>query len=179
MNRLKNFFKRIYRLSLSIEKQDDLVWQDLKRLHNDSDWKSGVYEKERTIETVFEIANGKAGVFFYMIYEGSYHCRVKVLDKFSDDVVTDLFILAAHFNNLLKNGKVLVNVENRHVEYHRKREILIPLLYDGELSVEMMDHYSVSRDIYSAFQRLVEEGEAPAIIIADLMRERMKKEPEN
>jgi hypothetical protein len=163
-------------LSLSPDKQEGLVWQDLKRLHIDSNWKSGIFEKERTIETVFEISNEKAGVFYYMLYEGFYHCRVKVLENFSDHFATDIFILSAHFNNVLKNGKVIVNVENRYVEYHRKREMLIPLLYNGELSVELMDHYGVARDVYSAFQRLVVEHEAPAIIIADLMRDRMSND---
>ena len=47
MNKIKFYLKRIYRLSLSFKKQEALVWQELKKLHADTDWKHGVYEKEK------------------------------------------------------------------------------------------------------------------------------------
>jgi hypothetical protein len=33
-------------------------------------------------------------------------------------------------------------------------------------------HYNSSEDVLYAFNRLIQEGEAPAIIIADLLKER-------
>jgi hypothetical protein len=33
----------------------------------------------------------------------------------------------------------------------------------------MKRHYNTAKDIYSAFQRLINENESPAIIIADLL----------
>ena len=82
MKDLIAYFKRAYRLSLSFKKQEELVWQDLKKVHSDAQWRSGVYEKEKYIETVFEIANEKPGTFYYMIYDGNYHCRVKIIESF-------------------------------------------------------------------------------------------------
>jgi len=158
-------------LSLGLKKQEETVWRELKKLHAVSNWKSGVYEKEKYIESVFEIANQKAGAFFYMIYDGCFHCRVKILEDFPADFTTDLFILAAHFNNLLNNGVVIVNVNSQYVEYHQKRDLLIPLLYNGEIHEQLIRHYNTSKDIYSAFQRLIVEQEAPAIIIADLLKQ--------
>ena len=107
-----------------------------------------------------------------------FHCSARILDKFSDELTTDLFILSAHFNNLLNNGVVTVNVDDQYVEYYQKRDSLVPLLYKGELLTQINRHYVTAIDIYLAFQWLVDEGEAPAIIIADLMRNKDKAEEE-
>jgi hypothetical protein len=171
MNKIKFYLQRIYRLALSFKKQEELVWKELKKLHADADWKHGVYEKEKYIETIFELGKEQGGAFYYMIYDGSFHCRVKILEDYPIELTTDLFILAAHFNNLLNNGVVIVNVQSRYVEYHQKRDLLISLLYTSETYGQLMRHYNTSNDIYAAFQRLIIEQEAPAIIIADLLKE--------
>jgi hypothetical protein len=178
MKKFKFYLIRIYRLALSYKKQEEIVWTKLKKLHADAEWKSGVYEKEKYIECFFEIANEQLGVFYYMIYDDSYHCRFKVLENYPSELTTDLFILATHFNNLLKNGVVIVNVNNQYVEFHQKRDLLIPLLYNSEIHSQLLSHYNISKDIYSAFQRLVIEGEAPAIIIADLLKSNEEKDDE-
>ena len=54
MEKFKSYLKRIYRLSLSFEKQEKIVWEELKKLHTDAEWKSGFYEKEKFIESFFE-----------------------------------------------------------------------------------------------------------------------------
>jgi hypothetical protein len=178
MNKIKFYLQRIYRLALSFKKQEELVWKELKKLHADADWKHGVYEKEKYIETIFELGKEQGGAFYYMIYDGSFHCRVKILENYPTELTTDLFILAAHFNNLLNNGVVMVNVQSCYVEYHQKRDLLIPLLYTSETYGQLMRHYNTSKDIYYAFQRLVIEQEAPAIIIADLIKENNAKDKE-
>ena len=129
MNKIKFYLQRIYRLTLSYKNQEELVWKELKKLHTDVNWKHGVYEKEKYIETIFEIGKDQGCAFYYMIYDGSYHCRVKILEDYPTDLTNELFILASHFNNLLSNGVVIVNVNSHYVEYHQKRDLLIPLLY--------------------------------------------------
>jgi hypothetical protein len=171
MNKIKFYLQRIYRLALSFKKQEELVWKELKKLHTDADWKHGVYEREKYIETIFEIGKEQGCAFYYMIYDGSFHCRVKILEEYPIELTTDLFILAANFNNLLNNGVVIVNLQSRYVEYHHKRDLLIPLLYTSEIYGQLMQHINTSKDIYAAFQRLIIEHEAPAIIIADLLRD--------
>ncbi len=178
MNKIKFYLKRIYRLTLSFKKQEELVWTELKKLHADAEWQSGVYEKEKYIETIFKISNEQRGAFYYMIYDGSFHCRVKILEDYPTEFTTDLFILAAHFNNLLNNGVVIVNVNSHFVEYHQKRDLLIPLLYNSEIHGQLIRHYNTSKDIYSAFQRLIIEQEAPAIIFADLLKNNEAKDNE-
>jgi hypothetical protein len=171
MNKIKFYLQRIYRLALSFKKQEELVWKELKKLHTDADWKHGVYEREKYIETIFEIGKEQGCTFYYIIYDGIFHCRVKILEEYPIELTTDLFILASHFNNLLNNGVVIVNVQSLYVEYHHKRDLLIPLLYTNEIYWQLMQHINTSKDIYAAFQRLIIEQEAPAIIIADLLRD--------
>lgn len=112
MNKVKFYLQQIYRLALSFRKQEELVWKELKSLHTNADWRHGIYEKEKFIETVFELGKDQGTSFYYLIYDGSYHCRVKILEDYPTELTTDLFILAAHFNNLLNNGVVIVNVNS-------------------------------------------------------------------
>jgi hypothetical protein len=71
-----------------------------------------------------------------------------------------------------------VNVQSRYVESHQKRDLLIPLLYTREIYDQLRQHYNTSKDIYAAYQRLIIEQEAPAIIIADLLKENEENDKE-
>lgn len=171
---LKFYFQNIYRLSLSKEKQENVLWEDIKEVFKKTDFKHGVYEKEKYIELVFEIGDNKVAIYYYIISDGYYQCRVKIIEDFPEEVTSELFIMATHFNNILNHGVVVIDVENKYVGFHQKTEILIPLLYKGETYDQLLLHYSTSKDIYWAFQKLVEENEEPAIIIADLFEMKRK-----
>jgi len=173
------YIRRIYRLSLKRHVQEDLVWKDLKEIHSKADWRHGIYEKDKLIETIFDIADNKLERYYYLIHEGYFNCRVKVLDKYPIELATDLFILAAHFNNLLNYGVVRVDTESLYVEYNQKIDVLIPLLYTGTIYQQLLSHYKTSKDIHWAFQQLVEKDEAPAIIIADLLKKIKDEEGQN
>jgi len=179
INRIKLFVKQVYRLSRSHEKHSEIVWLDLKKLYIDAGLKHGVYEKDRYIETLFEIQKGHGAAFYYMVYENYFHCRVNVLKDFPEELTTDIFVLAAHFNNLLNYGVVTVNVDDRFVAYHIKQHQLISLLHSAEMSLQINLHQDTAFDIFKAFQRLVCEQEAPAIIIADLLKQHQKGEERN
>jgi hypothetical protein len=177
-NRIRFYFKRLYRISVPAKKQEELVWKDLKKTHTDSDWRFGIYEREKYVETVFSITDDYHEKYYYMLYDNHYHCRVRFMHQFPCDLTTDMFVLATHFNNVLKNGVVVVNPTDQYVEYRHRINILVPLLYSGEIHAALIEHFNTSRDIYAAFQRLVLEGEAPAIIIADLLNS-LKNEGQN
>lgn len=179
MKRIKFYIEQIFRLLLSIKKQEELVWKDLKNFHSKSKWKYGIYESDKYIESIFEIGNDQGAIFYYMIYDQYFHCRVKVLENYPIDLTTDLFVLATHFNNLLNNGVVKVNVNGNYIEYHQKRDLLIPLLYSGEIHSQITSHFNTSKDIYLAFQRLVIENDPPALIIADLLNSNERRDQEN
>ena len=172
--RLKYYLQRIYRLTLSPAGMKEKVWDDLKKLHKEADWRSGVYENGKFIETVFGISEEKGAVFYHFIQDDFIILRVKVLEDFPEELTTEFFILATHFNNLLKRGKVMVDPGDRQVEYFYSRELLIPLLYKDEIYADIKGHVDLSKDIHAAFKRLLLERESPAIIIADLLRQMEK-----
>jgi hypothetical protein len=175
MKQVKAFINRVYRLSLNPKKQETLVWEDLNKLHSDAEWRYGVFEADKYLETVFSIADEIPGHYQYMVFEREFHCLVTVLGGFNPDLTTNVFLLAQHFNNLLKAGVVEVDVNSSTVLYRVKRELLIPLLFNGEIYDQLMIHYNTSKDIYGAYKKLIVDNEEPALIIADLMRNREHK----
>lgn len=145
------------------------MWGDLKKVHAEAGWKSGIYENEKCIETVFEVTDNYSAPFYHMVFQGYFQCRVRIISGFAPDMTSEVFILAAHFNNLLTNGCVVVDPEDQHIEYQLKSDILVPLLYPSVIYDQLCRHMDVSRDVLFAYRRLLDEGEAPAIIIADLL----------
>jgi hypothetical protein len=171
MKKLLYFLKRVYYLTLSAEKHEEIVWKRLKKLFSDKDWNHGVYEKEKYVETVVGIGEGFSETFYYLVYDRRFHCQVSVLRDYPIDLTSELFILAAHFNNLLGSGVVKVDVKNSSVEYQLKQHLIVPVLFSSEIHQLLISHHEISKDVFKAFRRLVIEQEAPAIIIADLMKE--------
>ena len=179
--RISAIIKRQYRLSLSTKKQEHLLWEDMKKLHADNDWRSGVYEGDKCIETVFTIADKTPGTYTYWISDNELHCMVKILNRYSSDMATEIFVLASHFNNNMRHGTVEVDAVSSIVSYRMKQNTLIPCLYSNEYYHQLMMHYSTSKDIYWAFERLMGERDEPALIFADLlnMRDERQENSEN
>ena len=179
MRRIKFYLKTIYRLSLKSDKQQDILWKDLKKIIDLLNLNAGFYEKEKYAIVKFYVNDDKRAEFCYCISEGYYVCRVKILSDFSPELTTDIFVLASHFNNLMNLGTVSVNVEYQYVEYFIKSDMVVPLLFNGEIHSQMISHFETSKLIFAGFQRLVQENEAPAIIIADLMKETNEEKNQN
>ena len=186
IHRMKNLFlkvkfylQRIIRITYKNTRRESFVWKKLKKLQSESKWHHGVYESEKYVETTFAIAEDTPAHYYYMIYDGYYHCRVKIHENYPIELTTQIFILASHFNNLLNAGVVVVNVENRYIEYHLKTEIIIPTLFPGEIHELLIRHYNISKDIFWAFNELVYKNEEPALIIADLLRSKNEDKTQN
>ncbi|MFM6994949.1 MAG: hypothetical protein ACKOWO_07540 [Sediminibacterium sp.] len=177
--RLKYYLLRIVRISYSVKARENFVWKELKKLQSAAKWHHGVYESERYVETTFAISEDTPAPYYYMIYDGNLHCRVKIHDNYPVELTTQLFILASHFNNLLNSGVVVVNVDKRYIEYHLKTDILIPTLYTGEIQEIIIRHYNTSKDIFWAFNELIYKNEEPALIIADLLRSKNQDNAQN
>jgi hypothetical protein len=167
--RIKKYLQKIYRITLGNKHFDKFIWKDLKKMHREAGWRSGVYENERYIESVFEISDNIYARYHYMLYENYFRCHVKVLEEFPEEITTDLFVMSTHFNNHLNSGVVLVNVESNCVEYRLKTDYA-SLIINTELNYYLLNlHYNISKDVYWAFHKLIKENEEPAIIIADLL----------
>ena len=179
MKKFRNYLKRVYKLTFKLKKQEDFVWSLLKKLHDDAQWNSGVYEKEKSIETVFSIEEDRGNLYNYLIFDGFFYCRTKIIEDYPVELTSEIFILATHFNNLFTYGVVKINVERRCVEYVYKRDVLVPLLYEAEIYNQLIIHFNSSKDVYASFKRLLVEQESPAIIIADLLAQKEKEEGGN
>jgi len=179
MKKLTAFFRRIYRLS-TFRKYEDVVWKKLKKFLSKRGYHCGIYEDAKYIAITHLIEENKPVYFYYGISEdGFMYCDAIVLKDFPEELTTDFFIMASHFNNSLPlyRGKVIIDVHSQQVIYRRDLGILYPLVLDDHFSYFVDDHYDIMQDIHWAFDKLVEEQEDPAIVFADLMR--MKEEQAN
>ncbi len=161
---------RAYKLSLGTEKQDALAWRELKRVIADAELKGGVFEDSRFLEIGLPIAEGQYADYYYRIKDREFDIRVQIISGFDRELMTDVFVLAQHFNNMLPDGQVVVDAKEATVLYLYKCDAIIPLLYRFEAYVRLVHHNNMSKDIYWAFSKLIAEGESPAIIIADLLK---------
>lgn len=163
--------QRWWRLAFQLRQREALVWSDLKAYLQQMEWTVGTFEKERYVEVPFQLVEGYTVPFYYGVGAHELNLQVHVMEAIPPDVITDAFILSAHFNNVLNSGKVLVDAERGVVLHRWKVELLIPFLFPREIEVFIASHFNTAKDIHGAFRRLVEEREAPAIIIADLLRQ--------
>ncbi len=58
-------------------------------------------------------------------------------------------------NNILNSGIIKVNAAERCVEFHQKRDLIIPLIYTDDIYDQLIRHYNSPKDFYKAFKRLV------------------------
>jgi hypothetical protein len=147
----------------------EYVWSELLNLHRNRNWRFGVYETELYVESTFTLSENKDELYRYLLYGDELHFDVVVTNTFPPEVTTDLFVLAAHFNNLLTFGKVIVNTQNRNVVFTYQNEVSLYALYPEKIEQHLSRHYHISKDVHWAFEKFLEEREEPAIIIGDLM----------
>jgi hypothetical protein len=147
----------------------EYVWGELLNLHRNRNWRFGIYETENYVESTFTLAENKDGLYRYLLYGDELHFDVVVTNTFPIEVTTDLFVLAAHFNNLLTFGKVIVNTQIRNVVFTYQNEVSLYAHYPEKIEQHLGRHYHISKDVHWAFEKFLQEREEPAIIIGDLM----------
>jgi len=172
MRKTITFFEKIYKISINNKKRQELVWRDLKSFFNKMGYNYGVFEKEMMIRAVFKISENKALDFNYYIEDGSLHFKSFLIAKYNPEIASDIFILASHFNNILKDFVVIICPDKCIIELKFKIEIFSSLIYPEKKIRAMYMHHEVSNIAYLAFKRLINEREEPAIIFADVMKNR-------
>jgi hypothetical protein len=168
-NKLVDLSRRVYRVLLPENKYEEIVWKHLKEIHTLTEWNYKIHEKEKFIENIFKVNESLVAKFFYILVDGMFHCRVVVMEYLDPDQATDIFVLASHFNNLLNDGVVVVNVNQGYVEYHTKRDYLIGVINPIDIYNQMTRHHTASIDIFEAFKILKNDKTEPAFIMADIM----------
>lgn len=156
--------------------QKEFVWNELNRLHKENNWRCGVFETEQFVDTFFQIAENQDATYRYKIDKGELHFNVGVLYAFQTESTTDLFVLAAHFNNLLNFGKVMVDVHQQNVYFSYQNELSLYAVYPEKMSHHISRHFQISALVYEAFHRYLMEREDPAVIIGELLNKQEKRE---
>jgi hypothetical protein len=157
--------------------QKKTVWDELIRQHRHGNWRFGVFENQNYVESTFPISENTDAFYHYLIYDQHLHFDVSVIDSFPPEITTDLFVLAAHFNNLLTFGKVVVNVNKNYVHFSFQNELSLYSVLPEKIELDLSRHYQISKDVYWAFQKFVSERDEPVIIISELMNKyKMRQE---
>lgn len=73
---------------------------------------------------------------------------------------------------LLNYGTVTIDTERASVDFTLKQDILLTSLYPSYIHHYIDKHLDITRNLlHVAFLRLIIENEAPAIIIADVLKQ--------
>lgn len=179
MGKIKNYLRNIYRLALPAEKQENLVWKEVLSFFEKEGWPVRIYEDRKIAAIRLPLSRDRDREFFFGISDHNFFCMVDVVSGFPDAVINDLFILATHYNNILNEGSVQVGVEERNVLFTATIQVIIPLLYRGVIEDQIFRHVSAAEDAFDIFEKLVYDGEEPAIIMAGLYlksKERSERE---
>jgi hypothetical protein len=173
------YLQVVYHLSRNRDRYADIVWKKLKAYHLGEKFKTGFFEADKMAETKFNLGDNRIVRFFYSIADNKFKCRSRVLETFDPELGTDLFVLATHFNNLMSRGKVIVYPEHQIVDVEFEIALELLILYPQELYLQTVRHFQLTENVYWAFLKLTEEGEEPAIIIADVFRKYGKSSSNN
>lgn len=172
MNRFSQFFRNISVILSSEERQSRLFWKMLKNHLTESELVFGAYERERTLHVDLEVAENTTLKFEYFVHKARFFLICRFLKYDAPEDASEIFILAQHMNNLIgHDGTLRVETDEQvcslvfNVDF---RPILLGFSGIRELIIR---HHSIAVDARNAFLRLMIEGEEPAIIIADLLKE--------
>ncbi|MDI1317424.1 hypothetical protein [Flavobacterium sp.] len=161
--------RKIYRL-LNVKKRTEIVWNELIKFHKEEGWNYGQFDKEKYIQTIFNIEDNLRIKFTYQVGRDKLEFQSLILNSFDEDRTTDILVLASHFNGLLNFGKVSVSTKYNCVELIHSGDLVTYMLFPGEIQSDQRVHYNVTRDCCWAFSNLIETGEDPVFVISELLR---------
>ena len=170
MKKIRQWLKKSRAVNLDAKCQEIRVWKQLKEFLEYKKYRFGAFESEKTCEVQLEIIEDYYKTFYFTINNNELHLRVKIFDEYPIDKATDIFVLASHLNNVLKTGKIKVNVKYKYVEYYIRKNIVLFLLEDNELLETINTHHSTSITLFYSFFRLIENDTPPVEIISDILK---------
>ena len=97
------------------------------------------------------------------------------MSEFDEDKSNDLLLLAAHFNSLLNFGVVIVSTKYNYVGFTHTGDLITYMLFDGEIDVDFLRHFNITKDVFWSFKTLLETGDDPVFIFSELLRRNEEK----
>ena len=174
LGKIKNVFRRIYRL-LNVNKSEHYAWIELLKYHKNSGWRFGQFDNEKYIECGFKVDDANCVDFNYAVGSAKLVFKSIILQRFEEENINDILVLASHFNGLLNFGTVKVSAKYNYVEFVFSRDLLTYSLYPGEINSDTDTHFELSKEIFWSFNNMIETGEDPVFVFSELLR---KKEDE-
>ena len=160
---------RIYRLT-KVRNRSDVVWNELIKLHKNLTWHFGQYENDKYLETIFEDEDNNLFTFHYSVDNQRLILSGLVLPGFDDECINDIMILSSHFNNLLTNGNIRVNIEHSYGEYILTGDLLRYLLYPAEIYVDILRHHSITEECFRTFTEMINTKDEPVFVFAEFVK---------
>ena len=170
MRKIRQWFKNSKIVNLDVKNQEIALWEKLKAFLEFKKYRFGAFEREKTCEVQLEIIESYFKTYYYSIDENELHLRVQLVEEYPVEQATDIFVLASHLNNILRVGKVKINVKYNYVEYHISKNNLLFLLDEKQLVAFISSHYSVSQTLFFAYYQLINQGIPPVEIISEIMK---------
>lgn len=170
MKKIRQWFKNSKIVNLDAKDKEIALWEKLKAFLEFKKYRFGAFEREKTCEVQLEILENYFKKYYYSIDENELHLRVQIVEEYPIEQATDIFVLASHLNNILRVGKVTINVKYNYVEYHVSKNSLLFLLEEKELVALISSHYSVSQTLFFAYYQLINQGIPPVEIISEIIK---------
>ena len=167
------YSQRVYRL-IRVNHRSDIVWKELIKLHKKENWHFGQYDNENYIRTTFADDNNNDLNFHYQVTNDKLVYRAVIAGDFNEDNTNDIMLLSSHLNSLLTFGMVRVNIKDNYVEFVYQGDLLVYMLYPGEIHTDIDRHFRITSDCSWAFTHLLKSGDEPVFVIAELLKRNEK-----
>lgn len=166
--------KRIYRL-FRVKHRSEIVWNDLIKLHKQENWHFGQYDNEKYLHTTFVDENNNSFGFHYQITEERLVYRAVISSGFDEENTNAVMVLSSHLNSLLYSGIVRVDIANNYVEFVLSGNLLVYNLYPNKIHSDLDRHFEITKDLFWAYSYLLNSGEEPVFVIAELVKRNNKR----
>lgn len=169
MEKLKTLLQRSYRASLSPERQEEQVWEELKAHCVEIDLDYGIHERRQTVSLNLSHKDGSLLSIYHCVSGTEVSSRSIVFYTYPEELTTDIFILTTHLNNVTKGGKITVNPKTRHIEYICQADSWRFLNRNTHFAFYIKEYMLTVETIIWAYNQLIKQGQEPALIIADML----------
>ena len=169
LNNIRFNIQRVNRL-LQVNRISEIVWNELVKFVKKTGLPYEQYDNEKYIETTFSGEEESSIKFQYKITRQKLVFNAVILSDYDVDNTHDIMILSSHFNSLLNFGVVWVDTNSRLVRYEYSGDLLLYLLYPGEIHTDISRHYEITKNCIWAFNTMLNTGNDPVLVIAELLK---------
>ncbi|MBK8417089.1 MAG: hypothetical protein IPL22_22775 [Bacteroidetes bacterium] len=98
--------------------------------------------------------------------------RGLILSVFDIDRTSDVLVLAAHFNAILKHGRVSASTEGNFCRIHLRRKFVNLFDFPDKIEHDFEVHFNITTDCIWAFKSMIQSGDNPVFVISQLLEQK-------